>query len=160
MPRTRAEEAVMHALLRATALTAAVASVLSCATPPHASASANNEYKWAILHGGCDCGPIAYASGSAAPSWLGGQTLAEYVHDKTMHCASRQFVVAAFGDGDRDLTSDMNLALARAAPFVRRLSVIKYYRLDTLVFAGPHLAHPSTLAILCPTDRLPAQASF
>ncbi len=92
MPRTRAEEAVMHALLRATALTAAVAGVLSCATPPHASASANNEYKWAILHG-CDCGGIAYASGSAAPSGLGGQTLAEYVHDRAMHCASRQFVV-------------------------------------------------------------------
>ncbi len=157
----RAEGVVVkHALLRATAVTAAVAGVLSCARPPHASASAQNEYKWAILHGGCDCGPIAYASGSAAPSWLAGQTLAGYVHDKTMHCASRQFVVAAFGDGDSDLASDMNLARAREAPFVRRLSDIKYRRLDTLVFAGPHIAHPSTLAILCPTDRLPAQASF
>ena len=73
---------------------------------------------------------------------------------------SPDMTVTAFGDGDRDLTSDMNLARARAAPFVRRLSVIKYYRLDTLVFAAPRLAHPSTLAILCPTDRLPAQASF
>jgi len=77
----RAEGAVMHALLRATALTAAVAGVLSCATPPHASASAQNEYKWLILHG-CDCGGIAYASGSAAPSWLGGQTLAGYVYER------------------------------------------------------------------------------
>ncbi len=121
----------MHALLSATAVTAAVAGVLSCATPPHASASANNEYKWAILHGGCECGPIAYASGSAAPSWLGGQTLAGYVHGKAMHCASRQFVVTAFGDGDSDLTSDMNLARARAAPLVRRLSDIKFITAST-----------------------------
>ncbi len=149
----------MHALVRATALTAAVAGALSCATPPHASASAQNEYKWLVLHG-CDCGPIAYASGSAAPSWEAGQTVAEYVHDKTMRCASRQFVVVAFGDGDSDLAGDMSLARARAAPFVRRLSNVKYRRLDTLVFAGPHLAHPSTLAIVCPTDRLPAQDSF
>ncbi len=151
----RAEGAVMHALLRATAVTAAVAGVLSCATPPRASASGQNEYKWLILHG-CNCGGIAYASGSAAPSWLGGQTFAGYVYDTTMRCASRQFVVVAFGDGGSDLASDLNLARARAAPFLRRLSNVKYRRLDTLVFAGPHSAHPSTLAILCPADRLPA----
>lgn len=151
----------MHLLLRATALIGAVTSVLSCATPPHASASAQNEYYWALLHGGCDCEPVAYASRSAAPSWVDGQTLAVYVHDKTISCASRQFVVAAFGDGDSDLAGDMDLARARAAPFVRRLkSVVKYRRLDALVLAGPHIAHPSTLAIVCPTDRLPAQDSF
>jgi hypothetical protein len=77
-----------------------------------------------------------------------------------MQCASRQFVVAAFGDGGSDIASDMRLARARQAPFVRRLSDIKHRRLDILLFAGPHIAHRSTLAILCPTDRLPAQAAF
>ena len=148
----------MHALLRATALTAAVAGAISCA--PHASASAKNEYFWALSHGGCDCGPIAYPPGSAAPSWIPGQTLAGYVHDKTMHCASRQFIVVAFGDGDSDLAGDTKLARARVAPFVRRLSDVKYRRLDTLVLVGPHIAHPSTLAIVCPNDRLPARGSF
>ena len=151
---------MMDRLLRATALTTAVAGALSCAAPPHALASAQHEYNWALLHGGCDCGPVAFASGSAAPNWVAGQSLAGYVHDKTMKCASRQIVVAAFGDGDSDLTSDLSLARARAAPFVRRLNDLKPLRLDTLVFAGPHIAHPSTLVIVCTTKPLPAQNSF
>jgi hypothetical protein len=77
-----------------------------------------------------------------------------------VQCASRQFIVAAFGDGDRDLSSDVNLARARAVPFVRRFSHVTYQRLDTILLAGPHVAHPSTLAILCPTDRLPPKDSF
>ncbi len=159
-PRGRAETAVMHALLRAAALTAVVSGALSCAASHHASASAQNEYYWALLHGGCDCAPVAYATGSAAPSWVDGETLARYVHDKTVRCGSRQFVVVAFGDGGSDLAGDMNLARARATPFVRRLSKLTYRRLDTIVLAGPHIAHPSTLAIVCPIDRLPAQDSF
>ncbi len=89
-----------------------------------------------------------------------GKPLPSMVHNTAMSCASRQFVVTAFGDGDSDLSRDMKLARARAEPIVSRLSNVKYRRVDTLVFAGPHLAHPSTLAIHCPTDHLPEQASF
>ncbi len=145
-------------MLRATALTAAVTGAVSCATS--SSASAAHEYAWALQHGGCECGPIAYAPGSSIPYWGGGQTIVAYVRGKIASCASRQFVVVAFGDGTVDLTGDLNLARARAAPIVRRLSDLKDGRLDTLVFAGPHIAHPSTLEIVCPTDRLPAQNSF
>jgi hypothetical protein len=89
-----------------------------------------------------------------------GKTLAGYVRAKTMQCAPRQCVVAAFGDGGSDLAGDMKLARARQAPFVRRLSDIKHRRPDILVFAGPHIAHRSTPAILCTTDRPLAQAAF
>jgi hypothetical protein len=83
-----------------------------------------------------------------------------YIHETTDRCTSRQFIVAAFGDGKDDLASDTDLARARAAPFVRGFEDVKYRRLDTIALAGPHLDHPATLAILCPTDRLPDKQSF
>ena len=130
------------------------------ATTPHASALAQNEYRWVLQHGGCDCGPVAYAPRNAAPSWLDKQTVDGYVRDRTTRCASRQFVLAAFGDGGRDLASDTNLARERAKPFLRRLSTIKTRRLDISLIASQKIAHPSTLAIMCPTDPLPARESF
>ena len=54
----------------------------------------------------------------------------------------------------------MDLARARVDPILRRLSSVKYRRLDTLVFAGPGVVHASTVAIHCQTDRLPEQDSF
>lgn len=146
----------MHAMLRAIALTAAVAGVISCSARPHVSTWAQNEYGWALDHGACDCNPIAFAPGSAAPSWTPGLNLTAYVHDKFTYCGSRDFIVAAFGDGESDLVGDMNLARARAAPFVRRLRRFAHRRVDTLLLAGPRILHASTLVIMCPTSRLPA----
>jgi hypothetical protein len=82
------------------------------------------------------------------------------VHAKAARCASRQFVVAAFGDGNSDIATDVKLAQGRAAPFLRRLSDVTYRRVDSLVLAGPDIAHRSTLAIMCPTDGLPPPSSF
>ncbi len=148
----------MRALLRGLALTA-VAGALSCSAVAHSSVG-QNEYRWALSHGACECGPIAYAPRSTVPSWNGEETNAEYVHDKIVSCASRQFVVVAFGDGDDDVASDMALARARAEPVVRLFSGVKSRRLDTITFAGRRIAHPSTVEVLCPTARLPAQNAF
>ena len=150
----------MHALLRGTAVTVgAVAGLLSCSSTARESA-AHREYVWALSHGACECGPIAYASGRATPSLISGQSIAGYVRDKTTTCSSRQFVVVAFGDGAEEITRDLTLAQKRAKSFVRYLREARYRRLDTLAFGGPHIAHPSTVEILCPSDRLPAQAMF
>jgi hypothetical protein len=149
----------MRELLRGVALTA-VAGLISCSAAAHSSSVAQNEYRWALSHGACECGPIAYAPKSTAPSWNGEYTYAAYVHDKIASCASRQFIVVAFGDGDNDFAGDMELARARAEPVVRLFSGVKTGRLDTITFAGPHIAHPSTLEVLCPIARLPAQNAF
>jgi hypothetical protein len=148
----------MLTLARGTAFIAAV-TVASCSGS--ASSLVRNEYAWALRHGGCDCGPIAYPVGSAIPSFAGETTLSAYVQDRVVDCKSHQFIVAAAGDGGSELAGDMNLARARAAPIVRLLRVdAKFGRLDTLVFAGSHIAHPSTAAILCPTSSIPAQDAF
>ncbi len=149
----------MNALLRATVVSAMVVGIVSCAAAPDTSRSAKHEYSWALGHGGCDCGPVAYAPGVSAP-YDGRDVVAEYVHAVAARCASRQFVVAVSGDGKSDVSADTDLAHARAAPFVRRLSGIAHRRIDTLVLVDPHIPHPSTLVIVCPTDRLPAQNTF
>ena len=156
--RGTAEDTIMNVFLRAAALIVTVVGATSCATTP--SALAQNEYRWVLQHGGCDCGPVAYAPRSVDPSWRVGQTVDAYVRDRIATCTSRQYVLAAFGDGGRDLASDTSLARERAKPFLRRLSKVKNRRIDTLLIAGPKIAHPATLAIMCPTDPLPARKSF
>ena len=149
---------MMKELLRGLSLTA-VAGILSCSAVANSSVG-QNEYRWALSHGACECGPIAYAPRSTAPSWNGEETYADYLHEKIASCASRQFIVVAFGDGDIDVASDMELARARAEPVVRLFSGVKSSRLDTITFAGRHIAHPSTVDVLCPSSRIPAQNAF